>query len=138
MTACFKAGATAADGCEDIREPKAHKKYLDLVSNPTLASLFAENLTSLGVHIDLFARGDGGSTDMGNVSYEVPAIHPFYKIGTGEANHTSDFTTVANKDESHAQTLLAAKAMAYMCIDVLIRKGALEEMKESFRKSMGK
>ena len=75
---------------------------------------------------------------MGNVSYEVPAIHPFYKIGTGEVNHTSDFTTVADKDESHAQTLLAAKAMAYTCIDVLIRKGALEEMKESFRKSMGK
>ena len=37
-----------------------------------------------------------GSTDMGNVTFAVPAIHPMYKIGDGQAvNHTRPFTAVA-------------------------------------------
>ena len=36
------------------------------------------------------------STDMDNVTCAVPAIHPMYKIGDGQAvNHTRPFTAVA-------------------------------------------
>ena len=39
-----------------------------------------------------------GSTDMGNVTFAVPAIHPMYKIGDGQAvNHTRPFTAVAGE-----------------------------------------
>ena len=137
LTACFKAGAAAA-GCDvEIHEPKSHKKILNLVSNPTLARLYEANFTSLGQEIDLFAGGDGGSTDMGNVSHKVPSIHPVYKIGSGlEKNHTHAFTAVANEDESHARTLFSAKAMAYTCIDMLTVDGAMEEMRESFEETV--
>ncbi len=31
------------------------------------------------------------STDMGNVSYEVPSIHPHFYCGTDSVNHTREF-----------------------------------------------
>lgn len=36
-----------------------------------------------------------GSTDFGNVSYEVPGIHPFFYIGTDALNHTEEYTEAA-------------------------------------------
>lgn len=39
-----------------------------------------------------------GSTDMGNVTFEVPGIHPMFQIGDGGAmNHTRPFTAVAGR-----------------------------------------
>ena len=76
-----------------------------------------------------------GSTDMGNVSYSVPSIHPMYKIGSGEVYHTREFTAVTNTPEAHAETLVAAKAMAHTCIDVLTTDGLLEEIKKEFAKN---
>ncbi len=69
------------------------------------------------------------STDMGNVSHVVPSIHPIYAIGSGEMNHTREFTAVANTPEAHTATLTVAKAMAHTCIDVLTTGGLLEKIK---------
>ena len=56
---------------------------------------------------------------MGNVSHVVPSIHPYYRVGNGEVNHTREFTSVCNTPEAHCQTLRAAKSMAFTCINVL-------------------
>ncbi len=45
------------------------------------------------------------SPDMGDVSYVVPSIHPCYAIGSGEVNHTREFTAVANTAEAHKAIL---------------------------------
>ena len=34
----------------------------------------------------------GGSSDMGDVSYEVPAVHPEFVIGCEHNSHTQEFT----------------------------------------------
>ena len=131
VVSCFEAAATAT-GCRmDIHPVKPGETYFDLVNNPVLSQRYAESLKTLGVEFKL--EGDmTGSTDMGNVSYAVPSIHPMYRIGSGEGNHTREFTAVANTPEAHSQTLTAAKAMAYTCIDVLTTQGMLEEVKKSF------
>lgn len=43
-----------------------------------------------------------GSTDQGNVTYEIPAIHPVYKIDTppGVGNHTPGFAEVPHPTRS--------------------------------------
>ena len=134
--ACFEAAATAT-GCQvEIKTPvvcgRTVRSYLEIISNATLADLYAANLTTLGVKYTL-VDDFPGSTDMGNVSYVVPSIHPVYTIGVGTAvNHTSDFTKISNTPQAHSQTLTAGKAMAYTAIDVLSTKGAMEEMKSSF------
>ena len=132
VIACFKAAAKAT-GCQvEIKEPENNPTYLDIWHNPLLASRFADNYKTLGGKAG--EEGDvHASTDMGNVSYTVPSIHPHYAIGSGkEVNHTREFTRVSNTPEAHSETLVAAKAMAHTCIDVLTTDGLLEEIKKSF------
>ena len=129
VKACFEAAAKAT-GCEVAIEQPA-PPYLDIISNPPFLKSYTENLKSLGVEYE-YAR-DLGSSDIGNVSYLVPAIHPFYTVGSGkEVNHTHEFTQVSNTPEAHSATLTAAKAMAHTCIDVLTTEGLLEEIRTTF------
>ena len=130
---CEAAGQ--ATGCKaNVEEVAFDKVYVDVQQNSVLASAFGENYRELGVEF-----GDEGdvnaSTDMGNVSYVVPSLHPNYAVGSGEVNHSKGFTAVCNTADAHAKTLLAAKAMAHTAIDVLATDGLLEEVKKNFRKN---
>ena len=132
VKACFEAAATAT-GCQ-VEIMEVGKVYENLLSNQVLAQAYGKNWKSLGVEFQQTAHVSA-STDMGNVSYTVPSIHPKFGIGSGkEVNHTRGFTRVANIPEAHSTTLTAAKAMAYTCIDVLTTEGLLEEIKAQFRK----
>lgn len=86
---CFEAAAQAT-GCT-VEISTYGNVYSDLQSNDVLAGLYATNAHKLGVPMEE-ELPEVGSTDMGNVSYEVPSIHPMLKIGTGEVYHTRDFT----------------------------------------------
>jgi len=71
---CAEAGALAAGA-----EVKVHHTthYATRLANPTMARLFEENITPLGENVQVPAPGERmGSSDMGNVSQIVPAIHP--------------------------------------------------------------
>ena len=117
LEACFQAAAQAT-GCT-VNCSKQGKLYRDLQSNPVLSRLYAENIKKQGVTECAYEGGLLGSTDMGNVSHLVPSIHPVYRVGNGEVNHTREFTSVCNTPEAHQQTLTAAKSMALTCINVL-------------------
>ena len=127
---CFNSAAQAT-GCS-VEVNESGLTYLDIQQNESLAEAFGKNFDALGVQY-----GDVGdvnaSTDMGNVSYVVPSLHPNYAIGSGEVNHTRAFTAVANTPDAHHKTLLAAKAMAHTAIDVLVEDGFLEKIKENFK-----
>ena len=75
------------------------RTFYDMINNKAMADLYAQNAKLAG--IDLIAHAPGkagmpaGSTDMGNVSYVVPSIHPMFYIGTDAVNHTRGFTTAA-------------------------------------------
>lgn len=121
VMACFEAAALST-GCtwetSEIGNP-----YEDLVSNRILVELFADNASRLGRNL---ARGAdmpmAGSTDMGNVSHVVPAIHPFLSINPGDAvNHQPEFaahTITADGDKAIHD---GALAMAWTVIDVAER-----------------
>ena len=135
VISCFQA-ASVATGCGvEIQQKGA--VYDNLLSNDILASLYAENLGRSSSITDFsYSKELTISSDMGNVSYEVPSIHPMYTIGSGkEVNHTTDFTAVANTRDAHEKTLLAAKSMAHTCIDVLTSETLLKEIKENFDSS---
>ena len=123
--------AGKATGCMAVVE-ECDAMYSEVRQNESLAEGFGKNFDALGVQY-----GDVGdvnaSTDMGNVSYVVPSLHPNYAIGSGEVNHTRAFTAVANTPDAHHKTLLAAKAMAHTAIDVLVKDGFLEKIKENFK-----
>ena len=88
---CLEAGAKAA-GCE-MTISWSDLPYDDVVDSRSLLNAYIENAKKLGR--DPRPETETaivGSTDMGNVSYEVPSIHPMIKIAPEEvAIHTPDF-----------------------------------------------
>ena len=130
---CFKSAAVAT-GCQ-VEIAESGPTFAIIKHNSILAQHFQQNVSNLGMADFVHCKDMGGSTDMGNVSYVVPSIHPCYAIGSGEVNHTREFTAVANTPEAHRATLTAAKAMAHTCIDVLTTDGLLEKIKSEFEHS---
>jgi amidohydrolase len=116
---CAQAAALASDVQLEIR---ARRGYKDLANNLPLADVFGTHLEALGRHP---ARTDpdagAGSTDMGDVSHEVPSIHPWIAIcAKGEATcHQHAFAAHAAGPRGIDAMLLAAKAMARTALDVL-------------------
>jgi hypothetical protein len=53
-----------------------------MINNKTLCKFFETNLIELGMEIDELDRHEHlGSSDIGNVSYVVPAIQPLISVG---------------------------------------------------------
>ena len=118
VKACFEAAAEATGCTVEIAEPDPQNE--DLISDPELVASFAKHCRSLG-HSSMTTAASGklgGSTDMGNVSHVVPGIQPLYTIGP-HACHTEEFTTLTNTPSAHRTTLLMAKAMALVGVDII-------------------
>lgn len=60
------------------------------------------------------------SSDMGNVNYAVPTVHPMYAIRTEAPNHTKEFADAAGTEAAHIDTLEAAKCLVMPATYVLL------------------
>lgn len=124
-------GAAAATGCSHTF--KIATAVDDMRLNETLVDLFARNLDILGTSYEKKSvDGFCGSTDMGNVSQRIPALHAYMKIGEGIALHTKEFREAAVSDQGHAAMLQAAKGMAMTGIDIFMEPDARDSMKDEF------
>lgn len=62
-----------------------------------------------------------GSTDMGNVSHEVPAIHPMLSLDCDPAvNHQREFAAATLTDKGMETIREGALAMAWTVIDLAV------------------
>ncbi|HEY8691677.1 MAG TPA: M20 family metallopeptidase [Chloroflexota bacterium] len=130
---CFAAAALAT-GCS--WEWRRHSPRYDTInSNPTLAGLYFDAMERLGVDCPMESSQGFGSTDMGNVSWRVPAIQPMFKIVDQVPNHTREFTAAAATDRAFQATFEAAKAMAFTAIDLLAQPSLLDQAKLEFQES---
>jgi metal-dependent amidase/aminoacylase/carboxypeptidase family protein len=83
-----------------------------------IALAFGANLQKLGVtNIEEFAIGRG-SSDMGNVSRVVPAIHPYLSIGDDLFAHTLEFAQASLGQEGIQIGITAAQALAFTAVDL--------------------
>jgi len=116
---CAEAAARST-GCELKYE--AMPGYTEIVPNHVIGDLFVENLTSLGRNVLAPEPNERmGSTDMGNVSKVVPAIHPYLETVTKDiAGHTVEFREVCMSEKGKSAMLDAAKAMAMTAVDLLM------------------
>ncbi|KAG8854571.1 hypothetical protein FRB96_007441 [Tulasnella sp. 330] len=129
-----KAAALATDcRMEYHQEPAMY----DLRQNITLADEFsAVAKQRYGISTDVGAEGAiGGSTDFGNVTYELPSLHPMFAIPTvpNGGNHTKLFADAAGTKEAHAATLPIIKALAITGSRVLTDDAFLAKVKQSFK-----
>ncbi len=97
--------------------------YLPLIQNPALSELAKANALALAGEEGTGAGGfEGGSTDMGDLSYLIPTIQP-YSGGIRGNVHAADFDVV----DYEAAVIYPAKVMAMTVIDLLF--GGAEEAK---------
>ena len=109
------------------------RPYTDLVSNDPLASRYCAHMEELGLPVGKIPWF-GASTDMGNVSYVVPTIHPMFGIPSDpmNANHTAPFTEAAATEEAHERTIRVAKAMARAAYDAIADPALMAQVKADF------
>ncbi|MEI7617824.1 MAG: M20 family metallopeptidase [Actinomycetota bacterium] len=131
---CF-GGAAAACGCTTSSTWNT-LTYADMIDNGPMVASYVANSGRLGrVVVDPTALGRRvvGSTDMGNVSYLVPSIHPMIKTAPdGVAIHTVDFARWAISPLAKRALIDAAKAMAMTVIDLWCDPDLMINTKEAF------
>ena len=133
VVSCLE-GATSACGCSMSTTWDDHT-YADVRDNMAIVNSFVSNMATLG-RLVRDPRTDGrsvmGSTDMGNVSYLMPSIHPMVKVAPdGVAIHTEEFAHYAGSESGDEGVLIGAKAMAMTVVDLWtnaeLRSGAAAE-----------
>jgi hypothetical protein len=103
--------------------------------NAPLVDLYADNLARFGRTPLIPADGAAvvGSTDMGNVSYTVPSMHPMIAVAPPHvAIHTPEFETYAGSPSGDQAVIDGAKAMAMTIADLWLRPEALAHVREAF------
>jgi len=134
---CAEAAALATGTRVDV---DVRRGYKDMRDNLTMARRFGEHLRTLGVTFQERDPSAGfGSTDMGDVSYAMPAIHPYLAIcDIGEAMcHQDAFVEWANHPRGYQAMLSAAKAMALTTYELLTQPEFLAAAKAEWAQSHG-
>ncbi|KNG84717.1 amidohydrolase [Aspergillus nomiae NRRL 13137] len=109
---CLQAGALAT-GCHASFEDTP--AYADLLVNPPLCAEYCRSMQEQGERLLLEAEEVmTGSTDQGNVSYALPALHAIIGIpvSNGAQNHTHEFCVASGEPAAYRIILKAAAAMA--------------------------
>ncbi|MFQ5879918.1 MAG: M20 family metallopeptidase [Dehalococcoidia bacterium] len=134
VLACFRAAAEAS-GCRLEFHWGEESRYKAMRSNRSLAQAYQRNIEALGrTVVDTEARRFMGSTDMGNVSAIVPAIHPTISIAPPDIPiHTEEFREIAASEAGHQGLLDSAKVLAMTAVDVLTDAELRQRMWEEFQ-----
>lgn len=102
--------------------------YDDLNTNEALSEMFNNNLRELGITDIKEAKATGGSSDIGNVSYVAPTIHPYIGItDCPMVGHSVEMANATTTSKAHDRLLIAALAMAYTGYDVIVRNESLRK-----------
>jgi metal-dependent amidase/aminoacylase/carboxypeptidase family protein len=137
VLACLEAGASAA-GCT-MEHEWLDPAYADMIDNPVLVDLFSANAERVGRTLadPTSAENVVGSTDMGNISYVVPSIHPMLAVAPrGVPIHTPDFTGYAGGEEGDKAVLDGASAMAMTVADLWSDPSRIEAAKASWEEAV--
>jgi amidohydrolase len=110
---CLRAGALAVGGRVRIQTLPG---YSPMMNDPWLQEVYKENALSLvgEEEVGLTKGHTGGSTDMGDISQIMPAVHP-YAGGAAGIAHGKDFMIT----DYELGLIIPAKAMAMTVIDLL-------------------
>jgi amidohydrolase len=117
---CFQAGAVATGASLEVT-PES-KPYAEFRTFQPALDAYMRNATELGRVFDPGTparRMNRASTDMGNVSQVVNAIHPYVGIGSLPAlNHQPEFAAHCVGGDAEKALLDAATALAWTALDV--------------------
>jgi amidohydrolase len=114
---------------------KSANTYVNMLNNLALAEIFKGHLTALGMEVESLSRR-GVATDMGNVSWVAPSIHPFIATAPrGTAWHSTESARASSAPQAYEATLKAAKAFALTAVDLFSDPGLVRNIKEEFQRA---
>jgi amidohydrolase len=114
VTNCFEAGALATGSTLELELDVAYK---DMRHDEELSAVYRRHAESFGRIFE--AESTPVSTDMGNISHEVPSIHPMLGVETyGAVNHQKEFADACATPSADRAIFDGALAMALTVIEV--------------------
>ncbi len=118
---------------EVVRDREPYHHFRD---NGVLSARFAEHIAAAGITMTPPEPGVFlGSSDIGNISTRLPAIHPFVAIvPADQADHTPEFATAAASGRGRTVLLAAADALARTAHDVLSQPAVLAAARADFHR----
>jgi amidohydrolase len=134
---CLQAGADAA-GCS-MHVEWIDPVYAEMIDSAAIGERYRANAQALGriVRAPSASARVVGSTDMGNVSYAVPSIHPMIQVAPpGVPIHTPAFAGFAGGPEGDRAVLDGAKALAWTVADLWLDSGLLALARSEWRQQV--
>lgn len=120
---CFEAGALATGASLSIT-PES-KRYAEMRTDENALESYRTNALALGRNFDvdpIAATMNRASTDMGNVSQVVNAIHPYIGVGGEASNHQAAFAESCVGAQAERTLIDGATALAWTAADVSARR----------------
>jgi amidohydrolase len=130
-------GAALMTGCEyEINENSVGTQARK--PSRLMNAQWIKNIQDLGLPVNLTLGPGRGSSDFGDVSQAVPAIHPYIGISENDAEvavHSKEFAQLANTKFALKQMHYAAAAMANIGLKVLTDAEFCQNLKIEFSKN---
>ncbi|MBI4570656.1 MAG: M20 family metallopeptidase [Chloroflexi bacterium] len=127
---CFEAGALATGATLEVVE--VEQPYAHMQHDSEIAALYQANAEALGRSFPDLGPGFeryAGSTDMGNISLAMPAIHPMIGISSWPAvNHQPEFAEHCATPVADQAVLDGALALAWTAIDLATQDAVRERL----------
>lgn len=121
---CFEAGALASGATLTVT-PES-KRYAEMRTDAEALAVYRANAVALGRDFDVppeAATMNRASTDMGNVSAVVDAIHPYIGVGGEASNHQPAFADACVGPIAEQTLRDGATALAWTALDVARTRG---------------
>lgn len=123
-------GAALSTGAKVVIE-RFQNEVKDFVITEALDNVVKGHLETLGETVNAERGGGIGSTDAGNISYEVPTAHPYIKIGPDDLiGHTVPFREAAKSDRGMEALLIGAEVLAKTGFELLTNDVLLNKIKK--------
>jgi amidohydrolase len=134
VIACARA-ASMATGTR-LKVSSEGYRFEPIRPNAALARLFEDNMRFIGEQVDTLPPESGyGSSDFGNISQAMPALHGYFRIVDREVRpHSREFATACQTPRALEGMVNAAKAMALTALELIenpsVLRAARDEWKE--------
>ena len=110
--------------------------YTERYSNRAMDETYKKHMESMGEVVEYPEPNmKYGSSDIGNVSLEVPTIQPYLKIGSCDT-HTHEFAELTKSQHAIDQAVKGAKALALTACDIFTSPELQKQIKEEFKEKV--
>ena len=129
--------AAAATGCTVEVTEDSVTRCRTMLNNPTLLDVWRRHLADTGL-TDGPTDPNAGSTDMTNVSHELPTIHPYMAIAPpGTPGHSHEFAAHAGGPDGDEMLPRAIRILAASAVELLSNPELVEQAWAQLREQGG-